>query len=394
MKPAIQVISSNIARQMKKFIRSRLLRCFAYIVMLAFPVACVKQFIPMISEDKELLVVQGLITDQNEIDTIKLSRSLPLGQISEARPVSGYSVSISDNQGNKIDLQEISAGTYITPSYFHGITGLFYTLHLNSNSATRDLNYESFPMELKPVPRIDSLYYVKTFIQSPDGFFKGVNDCHIYLNTHDPENKCKYYRWDFAETWVLRLLFPVENQTCWVSDKSHTINIKSTAAFDQSRIDAYPINYVSNVTDRLQRKYSILVNQFSLNEDEYIYWGKIQNIALQVGGLYDVIPASVPSNLKCIEDPTEKVLGYFSVSAKSSKRIFIKDDFEGIIDRYANCVTDTTGYVDPPGLGVNVWILEDEPYFIPPFKVLTDKKGCADCTVRGSKVKPGFWEDN
>ena len=394
MKPAIQVISSNIARQMKKFIRSRLLRCFAYIVMLAFPVACVKQFIPMISEDKELLVVQGLITDQNEIDTIKLSRSLPLGQISEARPVSGYSVSISDDQGNKIDLREISAGTYITPSYFHGITGRFYTLHLNSNSATGDLNYESFPMELKPVPRIDSLYYVKTFIQSPDGFFKGVNDCHIYLNTHDPENKCKYYRWDFAETWVLRLLFPVENQTCWVSDKSHNINIKSTVAFDQSRIDTYPINYISNVTDRLQRKYSILVNQYSLDEDEYIYWEKIQNIALQVGGLYDVIPASVPSNLKCIEDPTEKVLGYFSVSAKSSKRIFIKDDFEGIIDRYADCVTDTTGYVDPPGLGVNVWILEDEPYFIPPFKVLTDKKGCADCTVRGSKVRPDFWEDN
>jgi hypothetical protein len=394
MRPVIHIISSNITLSLMKFNRLGLKLYFTLILILAFSEACVKQFIPMIAEEKELLVVQGLITDQNETDTIKLSRSLPLGQISEARPVSGYSVSISDDQGNMTDLQEISAGTYITPPYFHGITGRFYTLHLNSNSATRDLNYESFPMEMKPVPRIDSLYYIKTFTQNPDGFFKGVNDCHIYLNTHDPENKCRYYRWDFAETWVLRLLFPVENQTCWVSDKSHTINIKSTAAFDQSRIESYPINYISNVTDRLERKYSILVNQYSLNEDEYIYWEKIQNISIQVGGLYDVIPASVQSNLKCVEDPTEKVLGYFSVSAKSSKRIFIKDNFEGIINYYSDCVTDTTGYVDPPGLGVNVWILEDEPYFIPPFKVLTDKKGCADCTVRGSKVKPDFWEDN
>jgi hypothetical protein len=135
------------------------------------------------------------------------------------------------------------------------------------------------------------------------------------------------------------------------------------------------------------------VNQYSLNEDEYSYWEKIQNVGVDVGGFFDIIPASVQSNVKCIEDPTEKVLGYFSVSAKSSKRLFIKDNFEGIINRYGDCATDTIPYVDPPGLGVIVWILEDEPNWSPPFKVLTDKKGCADCTVRGSNVKPDFWED-
>jgi hypothetical protein len=250
-------------------------------------------------------------------------------------------------------------------------------------------------MEMKPVPPIDSLYYEKTVIEkaNPAEFFRGIDGCQIYLNTYDPESKCRYFRWDFAETWILRLLFPVPNQTCWISDKSHSINIKSTVAFDESRITRYPINYITNITDRLTRKYSILVNQYSLNEDEYIYWEKIQNIAVQVGGLYDVIPASVQSNIKCIEDPTEKVLGYFSVSAKSSKRLFIKDNFEGIIYRYGDCPTDTIPYVDPPGLGITVWILDDEPNYTPPFRILTDKKGCADCTVRGSNVKPDFWED-
>jgi hypothetical protein len=363
------------------------------ILLIACSTGCVKQFIPQIQEEKELLVVQGLITDQDETDTVKLSKSLPLGQVSDARPVSGYDVMISDDAGNAFSLSEISAGTYITPANFRGVPGRFYTLHLHPGSGTDFLNYESVPMEMKPVPPIDSLYYVKTVIQKAEGFFRGVDGCQIYLNTHDPENKCKYFRWDFAETWILRLLFPVDNQTCWVSDKSHLINIKSTAAFDQSRIDAYPINYISNVTDRLKRKYSILVNQYSLNEDEYIYWEKIKNIAIQVGGLYDVIPASVPSNLRCIEDPAEKVLGYFSVSARKSKRIYIKENFEGIINKYANCATDTIPYVDPPGLGINVWILFDSQYSIPPFRILTDNKGCADCTVRGTTVKPSFWED-
>ena len=356
--------------------------------------SCIAQYVPKIEEEKQLLVVQGLITDQKETDTIKLSESLPLGQPDKAIPVQGYTVTISDNLGNIFNLSETAPGTYITPSIFQGVIGRFYTLHVSSNSGRGTLNFESNPMEMKPVPPIDSIYYTKTVIEPANGFFKGVDGCQIYLDTHDPSGDCRFFRWDFAETWILRLLFPVQNQTCWISDKSHSINIKSTIAYNESRITRLPVTYLTNVTDRLSRKYSILVNQYSLNEDEYLYWEKIQNIAVEVGGLFDIIPASVQSNMKCIEDPTEQVLGYFSVSAKSTKRLFIKDNFEGIIYRYGDCATDTTGYVDPPGLGVTVWILEDEPNWTPPFKVLTDKKGCADCTVRGSNVEPEWWEND
>jgi hypothetical protein len=356
--------------------------------------SCISQFVPVIAEEKELLVVQGLITDSNERDTIKLSKSLPVGQKGTQQPLSGCIVTLTDNPGNSYTLPEIRPGAYITPSSFRGEVGRKYTLHISSASDFSNFHYESDPVEMKPVPLIDSIYYTKTVIEPANGFFKGVDGCQIYLDTHDPSGNCRYFRWDYSETWILRLLFPVENQTCWIKDRSHSINIKSTVAFNESKVTKLPVTYITNVTDRLTRKYSILVNQYSLNADEYSYWEKIQNIAVQVGGLYDVIPASVQSNIKCIEDPSEKVLGYFSVSSKSSKRLFIKDNFEGIIYRYGDCVTDTIPYVDPPGLGVSVWILEDEPNFIPPFKVLTDKKGCADCTVRGTNIKPDYWQDD
>lgn len=362
-------------------------------------ISCVAKFIPEIDEEKELLVVQGLITDRLEADTIKLSKSLPLGQKSAATPVLGCSVTISDDQGSTVSFSETKAGTYVSPQYFHGVIGRNYTLHITVFSATGSVNYQSTPMEMKPVPPIDSIYYEKTVIEPSNGYFKGVDECQIYLDTHDPENNCRFYRWDFSETWLLRLLFDVPNHTCWISDKSHSINIKSTAAFDEARINRFPINYISNLTDRLRTKYSILVNQYSLNEDEYIYWEKIQNIVVQVGGLYDLIPASVPSNIGCIEHPAEKVLGYFSVSAISSKRIFIKDKFEGIIDQYANCATDTlSGGPDSiPGLGVSVWTLFDipgSPFGPPRIRIFTETRGCADCTVRGTTEKPAFWTDD
>jgi hypothetical protein len=360
---------------------------------------CITEFIPAVTEPKLLLVVEGLITDQPETDTIKLSRSMPLGNKSEAIPLAGCIVKISDDLGNIYDLKEIDDGKYITDSAtFRGVVGRSYILHISVSNGNRFLNYESYPSEMKPVPPIDSLYYEKTVIREKTQNDPLIEGCHILLNTRDPENNCKFFRWDFTETWVLRLLWPVDNMTCWITENSKLINIKSTDAIAEPYIDRYPINYISNETDRLKRKYSILVNQYSLNEDEFIFWEKLRNITQQVGGLYDIIPSTIASNLQCVEIPGQTVLGYFSVSAKKSKRIFIKDDFAGIIDHYANCVYKTV-YTDDqesiPFINVSVWALEIHhgSFGSAPYTILTRDRGCSDCTVRGSKTKPDFWED-
>ena len=154
------------------------------------------------------------------------------------------------------------------------------------------------------------------------------------------------------------------------------------------------MNFISNQTDRLKVRYSMLVNQYSLNEDEYTYWEKLQNISQQVGGLYDMIPSAISSNINCIEDPTDKVLGYFSVSAISSKRIFIKDFFSGVIDLYTLCASDTIIGTGPiPGLNQTVWVIVNNLASTPPNRIVTDSKGCADCTVRGTNIEPVFWKE-
>ena len=375
---------------------------------------CITQFIPKTNEDKKILVVEGLITDQPDADTIKLSKSLPLGAKIFANPVTGGAVTISDNLGNSYYLTEVKAGIYVTdPAGFRGVIGLHYTLHINANVAGNNHNYESYPMEIKPVPPIDSVYYEKVTLQ-------GINTtgneegCQIYLNTHDPTKQNKFYRWEYSETWEFRLPYdPVTNRQCWLSKNSEVINIKNTSTLEEDKINRYPLTFISNQTDRLNVKYSILVNQYSMNEDEYLYWEKLQNISQQVGGLYDMVPSSVPSNIFCIDDPNEKVLGYFSVSARSSKRIFIKDHFSGLINLYTACFGDTVFNGDPiPNLNTFAWIIETGALhpitFINvvgvgvleivqppiPFVIITYTEGCADCTVRGTKTEPDFWNES
>lgn len=361
-----------------------------------FPSGCLTEFVPPVFDQKELLVVEGLITDQPGPHTVRISKSQPLGSTGPQNPISGCYVVISDDQGNYVNLKESVPGEYITPAGYHGIAGRIYTLHIRTYEPSGDLNFESMPMEMKPVPPIDSLYYEKTVIQGSSGFFRGIDGCSIYLDTHDPENNCKYFRWEFSETWILRLLFSVTNQKCWITNNSDKVMIKTTEAFAGSRISRLPVTYISNNTDRLRTRYSILVNQYSLNREEFAYWEKLQKLTDRVGGLYDIIPASVQSNIMCIEDPEIRVLGFFSVSAKAGKRIFIDEEFEGIIDPYANCISDTIfGEQNIPGLNESIWTLFDIPGAMtkPRIRILTETRGCADCTVRGTTIKPSFWID-
>jgi len=69
---------------MKKIARPTI---FAFIVLICN--SCITEYVAEIDEENELLVVEGLITDQPEEYIIKISISLPVGWKSDARPLNG-----------------------------------------------------------------------------------------------------------------------------------------------------------------------------------------------------------------------------------------------------------------------------------------------------------------
>ena len=124
-------------------------------------------------------------------------------------------------------------------------------------------------MEMKPVPPIDSVYYEKVTIAEADKWTQLQEGCQVYLNTHDPTNQCEFYRWTFIETWEFHLPYPVPNRICWISANSELINIKDASVLNENMIYKYPLNFISNQTDRLSVKYCMLVNQYSLSKEEF-----------------------------------------------------------------------------------------------------------------------------
>lgn len=112
------------------------------------------------------------------------------------------------------------------------------------------------------------------------------------------------------------------------------------------------------------------------------------------GGLYDPIPQSLTGNIKCVDDPAEPVLGFFSVSAVEQKRLFIDNDtikYPAGGPQY--CVTDTAYSINEiSGLGKYVFILEfiDEGAYY----LLSRFEQCADCRLFGTNIKPDYWDDD
>jgi hypothetical protein len=331
-----------------------------------------------------MLVVDGLITDQNVSNRITLSESVPLGDKIHFVPINGALVTVKDDLDNQWTLTEKSDGVYCTDSLtFRGAPGRKYAIIIRTYEDT----YTSSFVEMKPVPSIDSVYYEKVLLKY-DFHGYSIEGCNIYLDTHDPSNETKYFRWDYTETWEMR--FPWENSEvvwnahCWITEISRKIMIKNTANLTECSVRRFSLHDIGTEHDnRLMLRYSILVNQYSISEEEYYYWDKLKRVYEDTGSLYDIIPVNITGNIKSTTDPEKLVFGNFCVSAVTSSRIYIDEYFKGP-NPYWDCIDQG---VSGPGPGV--WQVDFMGY-----RLYTTKIECIDCTYRGTNVKPDFWTDH
>jgi hypothetical protein len=328
---------------------------------------CSEPYTPEISKYENMLVVDGIITDESGPYTVRLSRSYRYSE-TEGLPEQNAIVLIKDNLGNATSLLEIAPGIYkTTDQYFRGIIGRQYQLYIQ----TDDMQvWESEYVELKKVPEIERIY--AEFEERPAqlGTEEGFQ---IYIDTQDPDNNTKYYRYNFVTT---------------------SENMQSDI------IRRFPVHFVSTASNRLSIRYSILITQYSMSREAYVYWKQVKDVNQELGTIFDKQPAQIRGNIYNVNNPETPVIGFFEATCADSARLFItrselpsdavlisefawcrdnylvigKSSFLEFYKRgYCMVLDDLTGYGGPGGLGI-----------VKPFE-------CCDCTVTGTNVRPDFW---
>jgi hypothetical protein len=175
-----------------------------YILAVIFTLCtCIDPYSPKLKGYDSILVVNGLITDENAANTITLSKTLQ-DQNSIPEMVTDASVYISDETGNSSYLNNMGGGIYKTDTIaFRGAIGKSYALHITTHEGNE---YQSASCTMQSVPDIDSLYYAREEETMNNGTESQVG-LKIYLDSK-PGNNNEFYRWSFEETWKFKVPFP------------------------------------------------------------------------------------------------------------------------------------------------------------------------------------------
>jgi len=375
---------------------------------------CREPFDVEVPAGNSLLVVNGMITDHPGPYMIKLSRSSPLGSL-DFPAESGASVAIESASGEIENLVEASEGYYFTSE--DGIRGEIGEQYRVSIQTRHEETYQSDWKLLKQSPPIDSVYFTYKEEQAEEGLLQGIQ---TFVDTHDPTNKTEYYRYDWIETWHYTVPYSPQYEylgndstsviekkaVCWIEQPSTSIDIASSTQNDRDIISRHPILFITTQTPRLRILYSLLVNQYALDQDEYLFWKGLKETVNESGTLFDKQPQSIIGNIHRINSD-EPVLGYFSASSISAKRIFmdrsdLPEDTQVDVSLFNDCLVDTYIIEKSSTSDKEVFnALDRGLVFYDFYREFVNISGyiittvpCSDCTYHGGALeKPDYWPE-
>jgi hypothetical protein len=257
-----------------------------YILVLLSFCSCEKQVgWPLQNEENNMIVVDGMITDEQKQHTVRLS--LPVSNLNDtAQPVSGAIVTISgDDSVYTLTEYPVNSGIYKTHPFAFGQPGQNYTLKIQYqgseyNAQSYMLSGEAFTPLVYTKNIRDSLYHI-TWV----------------ANAYNPE---KFAMWEILLDW---------------SSVSGYTGLNPEECKARLLFYTLPTLDVSQVlTNELEKVYfpagTLLVERrYSINAEHAAFIRALLSETNWQGGLFDSSHANLPTNV------SGNAVGFFSACA-------------------------------------------------------------------------------
>ena len=277
---------------------------------------------------------------------------------------------VLDSHGNRTDF--LPDGTVNTA--FHGVVGETYKLYVVADGET----YESKAETMVACPDIDTLdaFYTRESYRDPaDLYYDGFD---VYAQLKDDGAQENFYQWDWIHYERLascdvteengrQVRLPCNPYDCW----GITYNTRVSVQSDKLRNGTVLAHKVVRVPFvKPPNKYYLRVEQRSITPSVFAYLQSIETQTQNVGTPFD-IPAQTKFNPNVfnVNNPTEKILGVFSVYSYRRKIIYVN-------------LLQTI-----PGAQVKI-VPENLPFTSNPFAAAP----CNESLYR-TRIKPEGWED-
>jgi Domain of unknown function (DUF4249) len=383
---------------------------YCLLILLA-TTACKERFIsPVVSPPTGYLVVEGVVNSGRGATTIKLSRTSALDN-PQVQYENNAEVRLEGDDNSVVTLIGRGLGQYKADSLALK-NNVKYKLTIRTSNGGA---YASDFVAPKNNPPIDSANWVYNT--------EGVQ---FFVNTHDDENKTRYYLWDYEETWEFHgayksyikydtivlpngqkgykavyrnprdgSSFDSTQYFCWQTAKSNTILLGSTVKLTKDVVNL-PLVLVSKASVKMSVLYSILVRQYSLTPEAYAFLEIMKKNTEQTGSIFDAQPSALKGNIRNLKNPDEPVIGYLIICPIQEKRVFVKNE-------------DLLRWGYNPGCGEKEYLnnsdtIKDRALDLVPTRVVPSpvpfpiipsfyaaRYDCMNCKLNGTNDKPSFW---
>jgi Domain of unknown function (DUF4249) len=309
-----------------------------------FMCSCVEEYSKNPVLNAEVLVVEGLITNQLESDTIEVSYSNGKGVDIEIIPVKNCILTVTSDDGMNYNLKESFPGKYYTPSNMLRQIGKSYKLKIAiPNGETYESNFEK--MTTPPTTKVSDIFEEKAILNSKQNLYKPGNKVYIeFQDSPDEVNqylfKYKYYEQiAFCKTCYGKILsddkvscvellpnrylpnFDYEcNGNCWDILYNNSLNIYSDVYTNGKIIKGLYIGTIPyvNVTGAL-----IEIKQYSISTEVYRFYNLLSLQGQKTGSLTDTPPFPIVGNIRDVNNPQKIIAGCFGAAGVSSIRYFV-----------------------------------------------------------------------
>lgn len=385
-------------------------KILSLLVICFFINGCTETYPLLTNTYEEAIVIEATLTNELKNQEIKITKTSRFEDTST--PIeSGANVIVKDDQNNEYAFEE-NSGIYVSKIAFQILPDRAYTLLINTKDGK---TYESSPEKLTTVSPIQSVVAsVVTNKQNETGV-------QINVNSNDPNRTSKYYRYEYEETYKIRVprwspykvnvtgpesVEVVNNdpntRICYSSQKSTDIILVNTNDQSEDRVNL-PIRFIAEDNYIIGQRYSILVKQYIENLSAYTFHKTMRDVASSASILSPKQPGVIAGNIKCTSDPNTTVIGFFDVASVSETRIFFNytDMFPTNASPYFNPCEDVKFnfcFSGREGCNGEDMIFGLERNAFTYIKntgisyVLVDAV-CGDCTSFSSNVIPPFWTE-
>jgi hypothetical protein len=355
-----------------------------------------------------VLVVEGYLDTEGKGSELKISRTTDLDSPHAVVPESNAIVYVESSAGVKYYLEEVRAGVYLLEQPLS--SNQTYQLEIELQNGERYQSDRIVPLDTPEI--LDA------------GFVRDEDGVEVYVTTQGNENADDFL-WTFQEDWIFRPYTfvpyiydqdlrvvrlrtdPEQIYTCYKAEPNHGILLETSSRFQEQVVFRQTITEIPTGDERIQARYSILINQMAIPSDAVRFWETLKKNTEDIGSIFSPLPSLISGNIHS-NGGNRPSVGQVNIGKVQQRRIYINRT-DVIPWNYSNeifdgCVIDGTLLV----IGsdeLHFWLGSE--VYLPARPVLGDgpvtgndvigyhpiATRCGDCTLYASRVKPDFWED-